>query len=344
MQRLISSLNTTLERTGEPVTDHVLRATDLAGIGIWTADLEQSTTTCNFACCVLFGEVSPQSFDLQEVLTKFLLAEDLDNIMQAFKAANIPPSRSDNHVVFRLSIPGNENSWIKMSLSAMFAQGASTPSVLTAIFRDVTPEIEATERNDRLIQEMNHRVKNILSVVQSVAYQSFRHDIHSSGLFLDFQGRLRALAKTHELLVETDFAGTYLEPLATRIIQSCNAPEENVLMRGFPLHLGAKQAVSLGVVLHELCVNSLKYGSLSFPDGKVEVTWDRNEVSDMVKIRWHEIGGPTVLKPDEKGFGTRMIERAIALEFGGAVSLEFEPEGVQWMMTVPFKMLDQDKI
>lgn len=344
MRGLSTSLNSPLNTASDLLNDQVLQAAEDAKIGLWSTDLKAGTSSCNAACAMLFGEETQTDFVLQDALTKHVQDEDFEEILQTLETVAHDPNRRAKTVTFRLTQSDQSQKWLRMSITAAFDDDTNVPSHLTAVFQDVSEEFDVREHNERLVKQMQHRVKNILSVVQSVAYQSFRHDLNTSGLFSDFQGRLRALAKTQDLLLERRFEGAKMEDLTARIIESCGASAASFKIRGFSAHLGSKQAVSMGIVLHELVINALKYGSLSIPTGQVELTWDRNKLSEMVRIQWVEHGGPTVIEPSEKGFGTRMIERAIALEFGGAVSFEFEPDGVRCVMTVPYNSLDQDRV
>ena len=320
----------------------VLDALNVAEIGHWSRNVAEDQNGANDVFWKLFDAKPRQTFDFRQLIAAHVHCDDQDLLSDALDAAVNPEGQGGVSLSFRVVHHDHSVHWLTMKARTSFSDGKPrTAQKFTAVFRDVTDQRETDAHNRLLIQELNHRVKSMLSLVQSVAYQTFRRDVGVTGLFADFQGRLRALGKAHDLLVERRFMGTFLEPLAERILGACGAPFNQVVMSGFPLHLGSKQAVSLGMVLHELSVNALKYGAFSVPTGKIELTWTHNEQSDMVRIRWTETNGPTVIEPEEKGFGLRMIERAVALEFGGALTMDYAPEGVRCTMTIPFKSFDQ---
>ncbi len=311
---------------------------------MWIADLRQKTTSYSAGFVKLLSPDHIGAFDLMKVLKGTLDPKCYEDVGAAFDAAVAidAPAQLEVDCCIRAGRP--DARWVKLTLAGELDTQTQSPSQLTVVIQDATKEFNAKAQAQALVQEMNHRVKNMLSVVQSVAYQSFRHDIESSGHFSDFQGRLRALAKAQDLLIEERFEGASFSSLSERIVESSGAPVDRLTIRGFPLRVGPKQAVSFSIILHELTINALKYGAFSLPSGKVELSWKRNKTSGMVNLNWIERDGPTVIEPAEKGFGTRMIERAIALEFGGAVSCDFAPEGLEVQMTIPFKTLDQDKV
>jgi PAS domain S-box-containing protein len=186
-------------------------------------------------------------------------------------------------------------------------------------------ELRDSERHLRLmVDELNHRVKNTLAIVQGLAQQSFRGGGVSADVRSSFEGRLAALAAAHDLLTRKNWEGAELRELVVAVVAAhCG---ERVAIDGPPLQLAPKLAVTLALALHELCTNAVKYGALSLPDGQVTVAWTGDE--DRLALRWVESGGPPVTPPRRRGFGTRMIERALASETGGAAKLEFRPKGL----------------
>jgi two-component sensor histidine kinase len=344
MNRLLSSL---LHASGDGAsvpTAQLNHAAEIAGIGVWIADLVENTAAHSPGCLKLLAPDSPTEFNLFKVLERQVEPQKYAELITAFDTILKPDAPASVVVDICLREGQAASRWVKMTLAVQVDQRTQNPTQITAVFQDASTEQDARAQAQALIQEMNHRVKNMLSVVQSVAYQSFRHDIDSSGHFSDFQGRLRALSKAQDLLIEEKFEGASLSALAERIVGSCGAPADRLTIRGFPIQVGPKQAVSFSIIFHELSINALKYGAFSLPSGNVELSWERNKMAGMFKLRWIESNGPTVIDPMEKGFGVRMIERAIALEFGGAVSTEFAPEGLSCVMTIPYKTLDQDRV
>lgn len=193
---------------------------------------------------------------------------------------------------------------------------------------DVTAHRDAQRAQRILINELNHRVKNTLAVVQAIAIQSFRGERpveQSLGLF---ESRLRALAGAHDLLVSRAW-----EEVALRgIIEATVAPHDpdgtRVRMDGPALMLRPEPAVSVAMALHELLTNAIKYGALSVPGGTVALHWGYVPERHTVRLEWQEAGGPAVEQPVQRGFGTRFIERVLATQAGGSAEVTFAPEGV----------------
>jgi two-component system CheB/CheR fusion protein len=198
--------------------------------------------------------------------------------------------------------------------------------------RDVTERKLLEERQQLLLGELTHRVKNMLAVIQSMAYQTLRYN--SSGEefsgeeFIErFTGRLHAMANAHELLVQTEWKGADLASLA-RVQLEAYAPDADRLhIKGPPVLLPASLSTPFGLVLHELATNAAKYGSLSLATGTVSVSWTLSDRDgrQWLALVWREEGGPAVQEPARHGLGSTLIEHAIS---GAAVRREFHPQGL----------------
>jgi PAS domain S-box-containing protein len=198
------------------------------------------------------------------------------------------------------------------------------------IARDITEKRRLEERRELLVNELNHRVKNTLATVQSLAAQTFRGDLHTPGA-AQFESRLIALAQAHDVLTQEDWQGVDLRMLVDRSIATmCVKPETRFRVSGPALRLRPRMALSLALALHELCTNALKYGALSRDEGTVRISWEAEgpETDRQLHLRWEETGGPEVAAPKHKGFGSRLLDRALGHELGAKVYLSFLPSGV----------------
>ncbi|NBC34486.1 MAG: PAS domain S-box protein [Alphaproteobacteria bacterium] len=194
---------------------------------------------------------------------------------------------------------------------------------------DIDAIQKAEEHRKLLIDELNHRVKNTLAIVQGIAQQTFRHDAASKTAQLAFEGRLAALASAHNLLTREHWERASLHSLAAETLQARGANRGRVHLAGPPVVLQPKQAVTVAMALHELCTNAVKYGALSNEAGTVSLEWDVAAGAEpLLTLLWREVGGPAVTPPAKRGFGLRLIERALAYELDGDVSLCFRPQGV----------------
>jgi two-component sensor histidine kinase len=200
--------------------------------------------------------------------------------------------------------------------------------------RMATQIARAEMLHDMLIEELNHRVKNTLAVLQSIATQTFRSASRAERA--KFEGRLGALAEAHNLLSQSKWQSSELQDVVTRVLQPyrLNNPER-VRMFGPRVPLSPRLAVVLAMILHEIATNAAKYGALSNDTGTVAVDWEIVEESNGRKLRliWTEAGGPHVTAPVQRGFGSRLIERSARDQLGGEATVDFLPRGVVYTIS-----------
>jgi two-component sensor histidine kinase len=195
--------------------------------------------------------------------------------------------------------------------------------------------------HDLLIEELNHRVKNTLAILQSIATQTFRSATKAERD--KFDGRLGALAEAHNLLSREKWQGSDLQDVVSRVLQPylLNAPER-VRMFGPKVPLSPRLAVVLSMIVHEIATNAAKYGALSNDSGTATLDWEVITENDKPKLRmiWTEAGGPPVTAPVQRGFGSRLIERSARDQLGGDATVDFLPRGVVY--TVIGSLEDDD--
>ncbi|RRN66458.1 sensor histidine kinase [Caulobacter sp. 602-1] len=205
-----------------------------------------------------------------------------------------------------------------------------------AALRQASRELKTREeRQEVMINELNHRVKNTLATVQALARQTFAKtpNAKDEGAPLEvFTDRLIALSGAHDLLTRT---GWREADMAALVEASLGAHVERVDRSGPEVALAPHTAVGLSMVFHELATNSAKYGALSAPGGRVEVTWKRDPVTDNLVFIWRDVGGPPVTPPASAGFGTRLIESSIRREQKGQARFDFRPDGLVFEANLP---------
>jgi two-component sensor histidine kinase len=188
--------------------------------------------------------------------------------------------------------------------------------------------------HDLLIEELNHRVKNTLAILQSLATQTFRSASRAERE--KFEGRLGALAEAHNLLSQEKWQGSDLQDLIARVLQPylLNNPER-VRMFGPKVPLSPRLAVVLSMIVHEIATNATKYGALSNDTGTVALDWEITEegAGRQLRLIWTEAGGPHVTAPVQRGFGSRLIERSARDQLGGEATVDFLPRGVVYTVT-----------
>jgi len=183
-----------------------------------------------------------------------------------------------------------------------------------------------------LLRELTHRSKNLLAVIQAVARQTARHTNSTEDFVAQFDARLQAMATSHDVLVEEGWHGASLFELAELQLQPfVDFFDRQVSIQGPPVLLKPEAAQALGLALHELANNAKKFGALSVPEGQVSVTWVRvpHRDGDSIELKWIESGGPAVLAPVARRFGSMVIERNLERAVGGKVTLAFFASGVQ---------------
>jgi PAS domain S-box-containing protein len=192
-------------------------------------------------------------------------------------------------------------------------------------FQDITERKRSEAQIIDLAREAEHRTKNILSTVLATVRLS-RSDT-SDDLKQLIEGRINALAKVHGLFVQSRWAGAELRTLAIQELSPfCGETEGRVRIDGPPLMLEPNTAQAIAISLHELATNAAKYGSLSAPDGRVEIVWSRT-ADERLSLRWIEAGGPTVTSPTHRGFGTRIMENIIG-QLRGEVHFDWRDQGL----------------
>ena len=192
--------------------------------------------------------------------------------------------------------------------------------------------------NNMLIEELNHRVKNTLAIVQAIAVQTFQSASRSERE--KFEGRLGALAEAHNLLSQEKWQSSALSDIIGRVLEpyALNDPDR-VRMFGPPVTLSPRRAVIISMIIHEIATNAAKYGALSNENGTVRLDWEILAEKHQPKLRliWAETGGPPVTTPVKRGFGSQLIERSARDQLGGEATVDFLPRGVVYTIVCPLE-------
>jgi two-component system CheB/CheR fusion protein len=218
------------------------------------------------------------------------------------------------------------------------ADGAVDGVVVT--FFDVTKVVEG-EVLGTLVNELNHRVRNMLQVVQAVATSTLRRASSLEEFGLTFGGRIRALGHAQELVLLGGWSDVPLRDLVLKELQPYAEGLDRVAARGPPVRLKPKAALALGMVLHELATNATKHGALSVERGRVRVAWSvaGEGAAARLVLRWDEEGGPPVRQiSGRRGFGSELIERQLRHDLGGAIEVEFAEAGLRATLTLPLSV------
>ena len=322
---------------------NVLAALDAGGVGYWELTLPQMTLHVSPRGKELLGRDADARFGLPEFVN---LLPTGDQSRRAQLEAAIHSGR-EYDLELRVKDRRGETRWVNVRGRAVDHAGGKPRRMVGVVF-DITERQEAfaqvadSERRQRLlIDELNHRVKNTLAAVQSISRQSARRAASVDDFSELFEARLIALSQTHNALTRRSWERAQLTELLHQ--QLGPYPKDQVELDGPEVDLAPREALALGMVFHELSTNAAKYGALSAPSGAVRVGWSviPGGARPQLLMAWTETGGPAVLKPARRGFGTRMVQGAVTGELGGSADLGFEPTGFQARLSIPLD-LDQD--
>ena len=205
------------------------------------------------------------------------------------------------------------------------------------VFRDITDRRNAEAQRDLLIKELEHRIKNTLAMVQSIADQTFRNSGLDQTVRQTFAARLVSLGNAHAILTQRSWDSADLHEVIEAAVGPHRARDDCFAVHGSILRVGPQAAVALSMAVHELSTNATKYGALSTEAGRVEINWSVE--SDKFHWEWRERGGPPVAAPTATGFGSRLIERSLAAQLAGQVELTYEPAGVICRINAPLAAL-----
>lgn len=208
---------------------------------------------------------------------------------------------------------------------------------------DITERKLWESRIEFVLSELDHRVKNNLAAVLSLAQQTILQSQSLTQFQEVFLGRVEAMARAHSMLAARQWQGLGLRDAAESILDQHNSSKRRIFFQGDDLLLPATTAQTMALILHELGTNAVKYGSLSVPQGIVHLRWDRRleESGPVVSIEWVEEGGPPAQAPTRRGFGLKFIESAVRHELRGHAVLRFEPTGLRCTLTCPELSVDQ---
>ncbi|MEN3289737.1 MAG: hypothetical protein V7634_4037 [Bradyrhizobium sp.] len=202
---------------------------------------------------------------------------------------------------------------------------------------DITERKRAEEQQTVLVAELNHRVKNILAIVQSVAGQTLRTSPSLPAFNKAFSGRIQAVSIAHDILTHTRWIGIGLSELLGTVLAPYGLGEGRIVSEGPPVLLQARLVLPLSMVLHELATNASKYGALSEAFGQVAISWRLIGEGHRLELIWLERGGPPVEGSGSRGFGTRLIERVVRFDLDGDAEVHFERAGVRCVLSFALK-------
>jgi len=208
-------------------------------------------------------------------------------------------------------------------------------------FRDISAQVRARQQRELLINELNHRVKNTLATVQSIAAQTLKGTAVAVSVKDALESRLLSMAGAHDVLTQQNWEGADLRHIVEKALSPFMAPGRDFDVNGPDIRLLPKSALAVAMAVHELATNAAKYGALSKGSGGISICWDISEHDEQqqLQIVWTESRGPKVAVPSNKGFGTRLIERGLAGQLGGEAVIDYRETGVVCKIMAPLSTI-----
>ncbi len=204
----------------------------------------------------------------------------------------------------------------------------------STIIRDIGERVAARDHRQLLMRELAHRTKNQLAIIQSIAHQTKRNSSSLNDFIAAFNGRIQGLAASHDILAKQQWQAIPINALVkSQVAVLVSDIDKSMTISGPDIALTAVHAEALGLALHELITNSIKYGALGAAEGRVAITWRVASVSGPARVffKWQEMGGPKIKKRSSRqGFGTRVLNNIVPLSLGGEAHIKYRPEGLYW--------------
>ncbi|MCU0790702.1 MAG: PAS domain-containing protein [Nitratireductor sp.] len=307
-----------------------------AGLGVFEWNLDEDKTLWgNDRMYEIFGHSHVDgTVSYSEFMKNYLHPDDMERVENAMRDARQPNSLFQVSCrIFRRS--DSRIRWLDAAGRFTFSADGR-PARLIGVVADVTERRATEEHRKLLVNELNHRVKNTLSVVQALAQQTFKTEKRDDPRVEVFDGRLSALAHAHNLLSNENWETADLAEVARRSLLSRGPEKARIRLDGPVVILKPKQAVTMAMALHELYTNAVKYGALANDSGRIELLWNvKGNGSRQLDLVWRESDGPPVAKPTRHGFGSRMITQALKSELGATVDMDFRSEGLVCHIEAP---------
>jgi PAS domain S-box-containing protein len=295
---------------------------DSAPAFIWMTDERGRLSFVNMHFGHVF-QVGPEEI-LNGTWRKVIHPDDLSRFVSDFASAF--HAREPFGTEVRIVDGGGRQRWLRCE-SVVRLDDAHRFLGYTGCAVEITTTKEAAQRQALLINELNHRVKNTLATVQSIAASTLRSAVSTESARGAFEERLIALSRAHDLLTRENWEGASVRAIVEQVLHPFGGGARPRLhVRGSDLRVSARQTIALAMALQELATNAVKYGALSNETGEVTFQWCLDD--EVLRARWEEAGGPHVRAPNNRGFGTRLLERGLAHDLAGEVKLDFLPCGL----------------
>jgi len=304
-------------------------ALEAGRMGAWDIDLARGKRVISERSAQIHGVPAERLTDRDDWLTH-VHPDDRDAARHAFDS--LLSGMAPYDVEYRVQGDDGATRWVSSRAIAQAGPDGTARRVI-GVHADVTARKDEERRRRVMIDELNHRVKNTLATVQSIASQTLRSDRPVAELKTAFEGRLMALSRTHDILTRENWDGASLHEVVARVVEAhAGTATGRVRVDGPDVRLVPRTALAMASCLQELASNAVRHGSLSTMSGLVDLDWSVQPGPNGKRIlmRWVESGGPPVSEPKRRGLGTKLIERGLAHEMAARVELRFPPGGLRF--------------
>ena len=311
-----------------------------AQLGHWSWDSATDRVDFSPQASAIFG-IGPDAGLTWRKIQTVIHPDDAPLAVRAVREALT--SGKDYMIEYRVNRPDGLRVWIAVRGRPVYGRKGMSPGLI-GVVQDITERKRSEEKIRLLMAEVNHRSKNLLAVVQSIAHQTSARGSPRS-FARRFSERLQGLAASHDLLVSNAWQGVDLIDLVdSQLAHFRDLVRQRIRFDGPPLTLRPAAAQALGMALHELATNAGKYGSLSGEEGRVSIGWsiDLAEQEPRFHMEWRESGGPLVASPVESGFGSKLIAHMTEIALQGHARLDYAPEGVSWSIDAPLARITSE--
>lgn len=320
--------------------EHLRLVLEEGGIGAWELDVRTGAAWRNPRHDEIFGYDQMLPSWTYDQFLKHVVPHDRQRVDDLYGSAlaNKEPWSFE----CRIDAADGNRKWISVTGRPVRGKEGEVERLIGHVM-DISHTKRNEERLRTVLNELNHRVRNTLTIVQSIAKQSFGDEPALEQKQKDFIGRIQALAGAHSLLTDESWVGAKIDELVKNVMAPyCRQDDSSYSAEGPEQWLSTKTAVSLSMALNELATNAVKHGALKTPEGRVEIVWTCNQRDDgnLCELRWNERSGPMTRVPETTGFGMKLIEGLLPSEIDGAAEVKFNPAGVCAKLTFLAKSED----
>ncbi|WP_159978058.1 MULTISPECIES: PAS domain S-box protein [unclassified Novosphingobium] len=316
-------------------------AVEAAELGTWEAVPALRQLEWDARTRELLGVGTDHPLEFGKSFTEVIHPDDRGGVAAAVAYALEEGADNRLDIEYRVFAPGGK--FRSIHARGRLIESDGQPARLVGTVRDVTARAQAEEHREMLTNELQHRVKNTLAVVQGIVSQSLRTAATPMQARDAIGDRLASLARAHDLLTQTSWIAAPMVSIVEGAVAVAGAHKGRVHLSGPDVALKPRAALALAMALHELTTNAIKYGALSKDQGYVDMRWAYGDAEGrpVVEVVWQEVGGPMVSKPTREGFGTRLMTNGLRSDLGGEGVLSYLSDGVRWTLQADRSVIEE---